>query len=173
MLKGENAYLRPIVLSDIEHINSWKNDENTFKFLGGGFHPVSVDQQLNWMESMIDLTGNNRRYIIAALKDNTPIGMIGLYGINWIHRTAEVGLYIGEQEYRGRGYASQAYKLLEDYAKEYLNLRKLKLEVVNNNNKAVKLWNKLEFEKAGELTDERYIDGRYYNLLIMEKFINN
>lgn len=173
MFKGENIYLRPIELKDLNYLNEWKNDEDIFKFLGGGYNPVSVDQQSKWMESMIDLTDNNKRYIISTLEKDAPIGMIGLYGINWIHRTAEVGLYIGNKNYRGQGYATEAYDLLEKFAINYLNLHKLKLEVVNANNKAVKLWTKLEFNIVGELINERYIDGKYYNLLIMEKFITN
>lgn len=172
MIKGKNIYLRPIELRDLNVLNDWKNDEDTFKFLGGGYNPVSIDQQSKWMESMIDLTGNNKRYIISNFND-VPIGMIGLYGINWIHRTAEVGLYLGNRLHRGKGYATEAHSLLEEFAISYLNLRKLRLEVVNNNSKAVSLWEKLGFETIGKLSDERYINGKYYDLLIMEKFINN
>jgi len=173
MLKGENVYLRPIELNDLNYLNAWKNDEETFKFLGGGYQPISIDQQAKWIESLIDLTGDTKRYIITTFKDDIAIGMIGLYGINWIHRTAEMGLYIGEENYRGKGYASEAYGIIENYAKKYLNLRKLNLEVVHNNNNAIKLWTRLGFSKAGKLSDERYIDGEYYDLSIMEKFINN
>ena len=173
MLKGSNIYLRPIELKDLDQLNEWKNDENTFKFLGGGYNPISIDQQAKWMNSMIDLTGNNKRYIISTHINPTPLGMIGIYGINWIHHTAEVGLYLGNKKYRGKGYATEAYELLEAFAINYLNLRKLKLEVVNNNSKAVNLWKKLGFEIVGKLSDERYINGKYYDLLIMEKFINN
>ena len=108
MLIGNNIYLRPIEMDDIKHLNQWKNNEETFKFLGGGFQPISIDQQSTWMESMIDLTGNNKRYIISTTKNNLSIGMVGLYGINWIHRTAEVGLYIGEHDFRGKGYATES-----------------------------------------------------------------
>ena len=173
MLVGEKVYLRPIELKDVDDLNKWKNDETTFKFLGGGFNPVSIDQQSKWMGSMIDLTGNNKRYIICSIEDNNPLGMVGLYGISWIHRNAEVGIYIGSKEYRGKGHATETYELLERFAKNYLNLRKLKLNVVKNNNNAMRLWSKLGFLQVGELIAERYINGKYYNLIIMEKFINN
>lgn len=170
MLKGEKIYLRPILKKDLPFLNRWKNDEEIFKYLGGGFMPISIDQQEKWLDSMIDLTGNNKRFIISEL-DNTPIGMVGLYGINWIHRTCEVGLYIGDKNAHGKGYAKESYGLIEKYAKEYLNLRKIKLNVVDNNKSATYLWSSLGFEKVGVYKKERFIKGVYMDLVLMEKFI--
>src|SRR5699024_8074250 len=140
-------------------------------YLGGGFQPISKDQQSNWLDSLIDLTGNNRRFIIS--ENSKPIGMIGLYSINWIHRTCEVGIYIGEKTKHGMGYGETAYKLIEKYAYNYLNLRKIKLFVVYENVKALNYWKKLGFENIGVLKNERYIDGQYHDLVIMDKTLNN
>ena len=51
--------------------------------------PVSADVQDKWLDSLMDTTGNNKRFIIE-IKDDIPIGMIGLYNINWIHRSCEL-----------------------------------------------------------------------------------
>jgi len=169
-MNGENIALRPIVKSDLQKLNAWKNDESVYMYLGGGYQPVSVDQQEKWMESLIDMSGNSRRFMIVDI-DSSPVGMVGLYDINWIHRTCEIGVYIGEKGARGRGYASEACTLVELYAKEYLNLRKIKLNVVADNLTARKLWEKLGYKVVGELEKERFVKGRYCNVLIMEKFI--
>lgn len=171
MIYGDSIYLRPILKSDLANLNKWKNDENTYKYLGGGFNPVSIDQQEKWLDSLIEITNQNKRYIICQKKDDRAIGVIGLYGINWIHRVAEIGLYIGEPGEKGKGYAQEAYNLLEDYTRNYLNLRKLKLNAVEVNDKATKLWTRLGYKTVGTLKQERFINGRYCNLLIMEKFI--
>lgn len=165
---GEKVVLRPILRSDLPYLNKWKNSESVFKFLGGGFQPVSIDQQEKWLDSLIDLTGKHRRYIIELKGD--PVGMIGLYDINMIHRTCEIGLYIGEESAQNKGIASEACKLIERYAQNYLNVRKIKLKVVSDNLPAVAFWKKQGYETVGELKEERYIDGRYRNLFLMEKF---
>lgn len=172
MMQGENVKLRPIEKSDLNNLNKWKNDEQIYQFLGGGFQPISIDQQEKWMDGLIDLTGNNRRFMIVD-SGNCAIGMIGLYGINWIHRTCEIGLYIGNRDAQKKGYAQEAYKLIENYAIEYLNLRKINLKVVSDNQAAVGLWKKLGFEKIGEYHNERYIKGKYHDLTIMEKMLSN
>lgn len=171
MMLGERVYLRPIVKDDLPHLNQWRNDEDTFRFLGGGFMPISMDLQARWLDSLMDTTGSNKRYMICIRENYLPIGMIGLYDINWIHRVCEVGLYIGDDRARGKGFASEAYSLIERFARDYLNLRKIKLSVVSDNLPGVKMWQSLGYEKVGELNEERYIGGQYRNLIIMEKFI--
>ncbi len=169
MLSGKKVTLRPIVKEDIHVLNKWKNDEDVFRFLGGGYQPMSKDQQEKWMDSLIDLTGSSRRFIIAD-PDGNPAGMIGLYNIHWVHRTCEIGVYIGESSARGKGYASDACAVLENYAFQYLNLRKIKLQVASDNIPAYSMWEKLGYKKVGEYLEDRFITGMYHNVSLMEKF---
>lgn len=171
MIKGDKIYLRPIIREDLIAINKWRNDEDIFKYLGGGFMPISIDQQEKWLESMIDTTGNNKRFIICDETDNS-LGMVGLYGINFIHRTCEIGIYIGEDNVEGKGYGKESCILIEGFASEYLNLRKIKLSVVSDNERALNMWSSLGYLKVGEYIKERFIKGKYRDLTIMEKFIN-
>lgn len=161
--------LRPIEYRDIDDLNEWKNNKEVFKYLGGGFSPTSIDCQKKWMDKFIDLSGNNRRFIIEYNKHS--VGLIGLYNINWIHRTSELGIYIGNQSFQGKGIGNNACELIEEYAKNYLNLRKIKLFVVDENHRAKKMYKKLGYKEVGKLIDERFIDGKYYSLIIMEKFL--
>ena len=170
MIKGDKVYLRPILKKDIVHLNEWKNDEETYKYLGGGYMPTSIDQQEKWLDFLIDTTGPNKRFLICDFKDK-PIGMVGLYDINWIHRTCEIGVYLGNKSETGKGYGKEACQLIEGFTKEYLNLRKIKLCVVSDNQVAVKMWRSLGYEVIGEYVKERYVKGKYRNVLIMEKFI--
>lgn len=171
MIKGKNISLRPIELRDLNYLNKWKNTEEVFKYLGGGFFPVSIDIQSKWMDSLMDTTSGNIRFIIE--KDTKkPIGLIGLYSVNNLHKTAEVGMYIGEIEEQGKGYATETYNLFEDFLQKYINIRKLKLFVVKNNIPALKFWKKLGYEVVGALSKERYINGKYLDVIIMEKFLN-
>lgn len=170
MIKGENIFLRSIQKNDIKCLNQWKNDEETFMYLGGGFMPTSIDQQEKWLDSMMDTTGNNKRFIICD-NNNLSVGMIGLYDINWIHRTCEIGIYIGNKEAKGKGYGKEACILIEKFAKEYVNLRKIKLNVVSDNKNALNMWQSLGYIKVGEYLKDRYIKGSYKDLTLMEKFL--
>ena len=171
ILKGDLVLLRPIERRDLEKLNQWKNDENVFRYLGGGYMPVSIDVQEKWMDSLMDTTGSSKRFIIS-ISGGESIGMVGLYNINWIHRTCDLGIYIGEKNHQRKGYGKEAYQLLEGFAACYLNLRKIKAYVVSNNTSAIKMYSNLGFYKAGELVKERYICGVYHSVAIMEKYLN-
>ena len=147
MLKSESCYIRPLRIEDIDDLNKWNSDEEVMKYLGGGYHPVSKDLQIKWLNNMMDTSAfsTNKRYMICD-NNNYNIGLVGLYSINWINKTSEVGIYIGEIDFQNKGIASQAYQLLEEFAKNNLNLRKLKAYVVKKNHKAVKFWEKNNYK---------------------------
>lgn len=169
-LESDRLKLRPIERADLTKLNTWKNSEEIYQNLGGGYMPVSIDTQEKWLDDLMDTTGKNKRFMIQ-LKGADAIGMIGLYGINWIHRTCELGLFIGESEQHGKGLGSEAYRLIEEFAVRYLNIRKIKAFVVSDNDSAVHMYEKLGFGKVGELKAERFINGKYCSVYIMEKFI--
>lgn len=169
MLNQDNLVLRPILRSDLEKLNKWKNDEEIFMFLGGGFNPQSIDQQALWIDKIISIDDKNKRFIIEV--EGEAIGLIGLYNIHNIYQNCEIGMYIGEKEFQGKGYGQDAYNLIEKYALEYLNMRKIKLFVVDDNSMALNFWSKLGFKTVGTLEEERYIKGEFKDLVIMEKFL--
>lgn len=169
MLQKDNIKLRPILRSDLEKLNKWKNDEEIYKYLGGGFNPISIDQHEQWIDKLINIDNQNKRFIIEF--DGVSVGMIGLYSINNIYQNCEIGIYVGEKDYHGRGIAKNSMLLLESYAKNYLNIRKIKCFVVVENEKAYKSWEKVGYKQVGVLKEERFIDGEFKDVMLMEKFI--
>lgn len=120
------------------------------------------------MDSLMDTAGKNKRFMIEN-ENRQAIGMLVIYDINWIHRTCEQGIYIGKAEEQGK----EAYCLLKNYARKYLNLRKIKALVVIGNSSAVHMYEKLCFRKSGELIAERYINGEYHSVLLFEKMLES
>lgn len=169
-MHNEKFGIRPIVLDDLSFLNEWKNSEEVFKYLGGSYRPVSIDEQRKWMDSLIDSSGNARRFIIFSIDGNVPIGMVGLYNLNHINRNCEIGIYIGNSKYHGMGAASYAVKSLEEYARNYLNIRKIKAYVVSENHHAILFWESQGYEHTGCYRGERFINGRYADVHLYEKY---
>ena len=163
--------LRPIVKQDLEILNNWRNDIEIFRYLGGGFNPISMDQQYDWMSNFIDNTGNNRRYMIIN-EEQKPIGMIGLYNIQWSNRNAELGIYIGDKSSHGKGFGQRALAEIESFGFNYLNLLKIKVKTVESNRKAIAFFENQGYEQVGKLYNERFIDGNYHHVILFEKFRN-
>lgn len=162
--------IRAVCASDVECLLRWRNDKEIFRYLGGGYNPVTKEKQTEIVNAMIkdNAEGKARRYIIE--NSGEKIGFVGLYDINKLNATCEFGIYIGEKKEWGKGYAKQAYRLAEKEAKD-LGIRKIKLYVVRENVSAVKMYEKLHFREIGFFEKERLIDGVYHDVIIMEKII--
>jgi len=172
VLEGEKVLLRPIEKNDLEELNVWRNDYSIFKNLGGGFQPISIDQQSLWMENMIDLTSSNKRFMITSKLDSVKLGVVGLYNINYINRNCEFGIYMGNKNYYGQGLGKEATYLMVNYAFKNLNLNKIKL-LVNDDNFAHRMYEKIGFRNVGYYKNERFVDGQYIDVYIMELLSNH
>ncbi|NTJ73620.1 GNAT family N-acetyltransferase [Enterococcus faecium] len=166
-----NFNIRPIEFEDASVIYEWKNNPQIFKYLGGGYKPQSLTEIQCYMNSLLKQTESNQRFLIVNEERQIPVGLVGLYNIKQIHGTCEIGIYIGNKEFQGKGAGSIAVKKIEYYAKNFLNLRKISLFVVSNNISAVRFWEKMEYCLVGTLNKERYIDGQYMDVQIREKFL--
>lgn len=107
---------------------------------------------------------SERRFIIEKQGEN--LGLVELVEINHIHRRAEFQLII-DPAHQGNGYASIAIWLAMNYAFSVLNLYKIYLVVDSENKKAIHLYQKIGFQKEGELKHEFFINGQYRNAIRM------
>ena len=165
----EKLKLRSIEIDDLDYLHKWRNDSAIFSQLGGGYFPVSKTEIAKWMDNFSNLDKHNLRLIIQY--DNKPVGFISLVSINYINRHADLGIYIGEKEYEGQGIASQSLKKIEELAKSYLNLKKIKLLVNSNNLPAINLYKKNKYKIVGTFKEERLINNKWIDVNIMEKMI--
>ena len=161
--------LRPIERDDLNALHKWRNTESIFSQLGGGFSPTSRTEMEKWMDNFSANVSHTKRFIIEF--EGVSVGYISLNNINYINRNAELGIYIGESNFHGKGIASKALNQLEEFSKNHLNLKKIKLLVNENNTPAIKLYEKLNYNQVGKMIEERYINNQWVNVLMMEKMI--
>lgn len=165
-----NIELKEVSLEDMDVMLKWRNDENVFRYLGGGYHPIDADKMREILNAMIkenDLK-TAKRYIICY--NDVKVGFIGLYCLDSVDHVAELGVYLGEHEYRGRGLATQACLQLEDIARKY-GIEKIRLKVVSENIAAVKMYNSLGYIKTDTHVGERTIDNKAVDVDYMEKVL--
>tara|TARA_B100000674_G_scaffold390055_1_gene333883 strand:- start:47 stop:541 length:495 start_codon:yes stop_codon:yes gene_type:complete len=107
------------------------------------------------------------RHII--INDNELIGYVQFVDFHKNNKTGYLGICL-KDKFRNSGFGTQALKLTFTDLKEELGVRKVLLKV-RKGNPAIFLYEKLGFERAGELKNEYYDGSRYWNVIIYEKFI--
>ena len=130
---------------------------------------LSVDKYKEWFEKdMVNEQKNDELFfLIETLSENRPIGLIGLDGIRWTHGDAWVGIGLGERDYWGKGYGSDAMRILLRYAFSELNLHRLSLSVFEYNQRAIRSYQKVGFVDEGRARQFLNRDGQRYDLLFM------
>ena len=161
---------------DSDIIARWSHDSEFWRLA----HPEPAFPQLprNVKRELegrpIDLPG----FAIRTLADDRLIGLIGLYVISWPHRDASLGIQIGERTDWGKGYGTDALRVLLRYAFDELNLHRISLSMLEGNERAMRSYEKCGFRYEGRERQAWAYDGRrwdeiYMGLLYEEWAANN
>lgn len=165
-LIGENLYLAPLSREHLPQFTAWMNDFSVTDYVGRTQVIVTDDAELVWYEG----TQKNNECILSIIKleNDELIGNIGLHRIDHLNRYAELGIMIGENKNRSKGYGTEAIKLLLDFGFNYLNLHNITLTLLSANERAKRCYEKAGFKEAGRIKECRFLNGKYYDRIYMQ-----
>lgn len=170
LLKGEQVYLTvedPQVMA--EAFSRWSSDSEYWRLAASDTaFPRSSKSIKEWLEKELG-TGNPQLFMFAIrrLEDDQLIGEIDLDGVLWTHGDAFVGIGLGEREYWGMGYGTDAMRVILKYAFTELNLYRLSLNVFDYNPRARRSYGKAGFKEEGSCREFLLRDGKRYDLIFM------
>ena len=160
--------LRELEREDLTHINKWRNDPNLIACLGAPYRYINEDVDSEWYTKYLHTRGDSVRCAIVDIENEKEVlGLISLLSINYINRSAELHIMIANSKDRGKGMGSFAVKTMIEHAFLNLNLRRIELQVLENNLPAIKLYEKNGFVKEGIKRKSNYKNGQYMNMIIM------
>lgn len=168
-LIGDRIYLSPKGVSEeeIEKFTEWMNDFEVTDYIGRTDQITTLIGEKEWLENSAKNT-DNRDFDIVELNSNKLIGTIGLGQFNWVNRSSVLGIFIGDEDFRGNCYGTEAINLLLEYGFKYLNLHSIKLELLAINERAHKCYLKCGFKDTGCSRDAIFLNGKYYDELHMD-----
>jgi RimJ/RimL family protein N-acetyltransferase len=166
-LIGKLIYVRGLTREDATGpMLSWTNDREVTRYLFRGVFPSTPERAERDFQAAADST-TDVEFAVVAKDDDALIGVAGLHSINWVARSGEFRVLIGEKQYWGKGCGTEAVQLMVAYGFEILNLHKVWLGVNSENVRAVNSYERVGFVREGELRDEIYRNSRYYNAIRM------
>ena len=141
-------------------VPKWNSDKTVTKYLNRGKLPSNIlSNQLSSdieFEIVVDMSGSSN-----------VIGCAGLHQINWVSRSAELRILIGETEYWGKGFGKSTIRELLDYGFSTINLNRIWLGVNEHNHHAHSAYISCGFRQEGRLRDEFYKAGKYCDVIRM------
>ncbi len=104
-LVGDKVYLAPMMMENLEKYVEWMNDFETTDYIGTSANITTLEGERKWLERNVE---NDGMFCIVEKENDKLIGNIGLKDINHLHRTATLGIFIGDKECRNKEYGTEA-----------------------------------------------------------------
>ncbi len=167
MFSGEKVRLREYKKEDVKIAQRFINDEEIIRTLRPTVpYPCTLEEEQKWFEK-VSSTNDTYNFAIETLKDSRYIGGCGVNKVDWKNSVVTVGIFIGDKDYWGKGYGTDAMKILIRFIFEQMNVNKVKLHVYSFNERALKSYKKCGFVKEGVLRQEIFKDGKYHDIIAM------
>jgi RimJ/RimL family protein N-acetyltransferase len=163
LLRGEKIYLDRVKDEDIQIITSWYEDDEFSRNMDA---VLSIPKKVKDIQKMVELDSEkDYLFAIRSIQSKEIVGILGIEGILWNHRTAWVSLGVGGEN-RGKGYGKESLQVAMNLAFNEFNLYRLQLTVFEYNEKAIGLYEQLGFKKEGSYRSFLERDNKRYDMLL-------
>ncbi len=164
-LVGDRIYLSPRSSEDYEIFAEWLNDFQVADYVGRSGKLMTKEGEKEYLEA-----NNNPEatFSIVDLENDKLIGSVSIESIDHLNRCGTLGIFIGDKNYRDKGYGTEAIRIILEYGFKYLNLKNIKLDVMGFNERAIRCYQKCGFKEYGRRRKCKYINGQYYDVISMD-----
>ena len=169
-LEGEKVYISPMNPDDVEIYTKWLNNYNITRYLSIHNQTVSLLSEKEYLEKF---SKQDNHFCIVKKENDELIGSIAFDNVDYKNGTAELGIFIGEEDNLSRGYGSEAIQLLINYGFNELRIHNIMLTVLSDNQRAICSYTKCGFKEFGRRHEAMYRNGKYIDIIYMELINKN
>ncbi|MFD2205733.1 GNAT family N-acetyltransferase [Kiloniella antarctica] len=167
IFKGDDVFYRPLAQDDLPALYSWACDQEVTKYsLSWYVIPKPIECHKTWLAALI-AKDTSVDLAICCNETQKIIGYSGITALNLINRCGEFYILIGEQDYWGRGIATEATKIITEYGFKNLGLHRVELTAFADNPAAITAYKKAGFIHEGIKRQSGFRDGQYRDKVMM------
>ncbi len=168
VIYGERIRLRAVERDDVKKFHEWINDPDV-TFGLALILPMSLRDEETWFDNLANRPQEERPLAIE-LRDGEGwrlIGNSGIFGIDHVAHSGEIGIMIGDKSAWNQGLGAEAMGLLLRHGFETLNLNRIFLRVYADNPRAIRSYEKAGFIHEGALREAVFKHGKYEDVHFM------
>jgi RimJ/RimL family protein N-acetyltransferase len=163
---GQLVRLGALLPEHFEELQMWEDDPDLQRLLDS--EPIRPWTPARREDLYRHFQKDNRfPFAIFTIADDRLIGQCVLFRQDVRNRFGRMGIVIGAPRNRGRGYGTDALRILANYGFNELNLHRLEIEVFAFNEAAIRSYEKVGFKREVTKRQALYRDGTYHDVLIM------
>jgi [ribosomal protein S5]-alanine N-acetyltransferase len=165
-LSGEFVSLHPFVEANItsEYIG-WLNDPTVVRYSNQRFSQHNQETCRAYLRSF----GSSNHIFLSIQKDSKFIGTMTVY-ISVAHKTADMGIMIGDRQYWGKGFGQDAWITLMQSLFDRFHMRKVTGGALRGNTSMVNIMIKSGMQADGVRIGQELVDGNPVDILHFAKF---
>src|SRR3990172_6393389 len=150
--RGARVALREKRLGDAPDDYRWRSEPELSRYDAARPLTMTYQQYLALYREELLYPSPYRHSLAIEDESGRHIGNIMYYNIDTLHREAELGITIGETECWGRGYGSEAVRVLLEYLLGRLGFRRIHLKTLDWNERARRCFQSVGFADCGRAT---------------------
>ena len=157
--------LVPQTPEDRELLSKWSFDSEYYRNLDDDpVRPMPASFYEQWIGQPPKQGGEFQGFMVATKPDGLRIGFLTLFDIKYPNASAMFALGIGEPEYRGKGYGTEALGLMLDYAFDEIGMYRVGLRVMAYNTPAITTYEKVGLMREGTQRGAVWREGGRYDV---------
>lgn len=157
--------VREIIEEDVPVINQWRNDPEVMQYLTNQFRYIGLQADRNWFAYYQQ--HRNEAVRLAILDEGSLVGTVQLTQIDRMNQQAEYSIMIGEKNHQSKGLGRQATRAILNHAFLDLNLHRIYLTVLPENERAIRLYESIGFQREGIYRKSLFKNGQFVDVLGM------
>lgn len=172
-LEGRTVRLRAVEPEDISRMYLWENDPAVWH-VSGTTAPFSRHALERFVEEQqFDiLQTRQQRLVIETLAGSLLVGALDLFDIDPLNGRAGIGILIHPADQRGKGYASDAVRIVCGYARTTLRMHQLWCGVEADNTASLALFRGAGFIETGTRRDWQWTPDGYRDEILLQKMLD-
>jgi diamine N-acetyltransferase len=169
IITGEKVALGPFRRDLMPLYYKWFNDPEVSRTRISTIRPLTWEAQEAWYNRISKEEGIGTVFFTLYERDTMrPIGETHLFDTDFFSRSAEYGINIGEKECWGKGYGTEATKLMLDYGFTVLCLHSIRLRTVSFNERGIRAYTAAGFKMAGRWREAYMFAGCAHDIVLMD-----
>lgn len=171
MMDAEHVRLRKLEKQDLHLLHGWMNDREVMAWARfSPDHMISMSALEKEYEK--ELAGEDREratFMVEDKESGRPIGWTTVRTWDRKHVSANVGIGLGEKEFWGRGYGTEAVGLVLEIVFDQQGWHRAELYTLADNRRAIRSAEKCGFRVCGREQESAFYDGAYHDVVEMEQ----
>jgi diamine N-acetyltransferase len=173
MLTNNKITLRAVEPQDLELLYSWENNPELWT-AGNTRQPFSkfVLKQYILLQTEKDIYESRQlRLMITENEGKKTVGTVDLYDFDIHNSRIALGLYV-DYNFQGRGYATEALHLTEEYVFNYLKINQLYCQISVKNTPSRTIFEREGYEQNGRLRNWIKTPDGFEDIIVFQRFTN-